>query len=415
MPGWTGAWTMPIKTRIDMLTTGVRTPVGVKVFGQDLPSIERAGLEIEAVLREVPGTRSVVYERTLGGTYLDVVPDREAMGRYGLQIDDVNAVVEGAIGGEPVSTTIEGRRRFTVSLRYKEDFRSSPEKLRGVQVPLRTGGGGAVLLGDVARVEIVEGPPMLRNEAGLLVGYVYVDVNESRDIGSYVEDARRAVAAAEASHRITMGPGMHVRWTGQYELLEEMRARMNILIPAALAIILLLLYLQFKHATEVLIVLLSIPFALIGSVWLLYLLDYRISTAVLVGMIALVGLATQTGVVMIVYIDHAFVRRLRAGKIRNLEDIIHAHTEGTVQRVRPKLMTVSTMLIGLLPLLWATGSGADVMRRIAAPMVGGLLSSAFLTLELIPVVYTYWRLWQLRRAERSGRALAEVAGIDGAA
>ena len=411
MPGWTGAWTMPIKTRIDMLTTGVRTPVGVKVFGQDLPSIERAGQEIEGVLREVPGTRSVVYERSLGGAYLDVIPDRDAMARYGLRIDDIHAVVEGAIGGEPVSTTVEGRRRFTVSLRYKEDFRSSPERLRQVQVPLGSG-AGPVLLGDVARVEIALGPPMLRNEAGLLVGYVYVDVNASRDIGGYVEDARRAVAAARTSGRITMRPGMHITWTGQYELLEEMRARMNILIPVALAIIVLLLYLQFKHATEVLIVLLSIPFALIGSVWLLYLLDYRISTAVLVGMIALVGLATQTGVVMIVYIDHAFVRRLRAGKIRDLDDIIHAHTEGTVQRVRPKLMTVSTMLIGLLPLLWATGSGADVMKRIAAPMVGGLLSSAFLTLELIPVVYTYWRLWQLRRAERSGRPLAEIAGID---
>jgi len=412
MPGWTNAWTMPIKTRVDMLTTGVRTPVGIKVFGQDLPSIERAGTELESALRAVPGTRSVLYERSLGGTYVDVVPRREALARYGLQVDDLNDVVSASIGGEPITTTIEGRKRFTVNVRYKEDFRSSPEKLRSVLVPLKSAPGRALPLGELADVSVAEGPPMLRDEAGLLVGYVYVDVEPSRDIGGYVEDAKRAVEDARARNAVTLAPGMYLRWTGQYELLEQMRERMTILIPLALGAVAVLLYLQFKHVTEVLIVFLSIPFALVGSVWLLYLLDYRISTAVLVGVIALVGLAAQTGVVMIVYIDHAFVRRLRAGKIRDLNDIIHAHTEGTVLRVRPKVMTVATMLIGLVPLLWATGSGADVMKRIAAPMVGGLLSSAFLTLELIPVVYTYWRYAQLRRAERTGRPLAEIAGID---
>jgi Cu(I)/Ag(I) efflux system membrane protein CusA/SilA len=420
LPGWTNAWTMPIKTRVDMLTTGVRTPVGIKVFGQDLHAIETAGEELEMALRAVPGTRSVLYERSLGGAYVDIVPDREALARYGMQIDDLNAVVEGAIGGETVTTTVEGRQRFTVNLRYQEDFRASPEKLRQVLVPLRKSagdGGGApganmIPLGELADVRVVEGPPMLRDEAGLLVGYVYIDPDASRDVGSYVEDAKRVVAQAEARGAVTLAPGMYLRWTGQYELLEQMRDRMKILIPIALAAIALLLYMQFRHLTEVLIVFLSIPFALVGSIWLLYLLDYRISTAVLVGVIALVGLAAQTGIVMIVYIDHAFVRRLRAGKIRDLNDIIHAHTEGTVQRVRPKLMTVATMLIGLVPLLWATGSGADVMKRIAAPMVGGLLSSAFLTLELIPVVYTYWRFAQLRRSQRTGRPLAEVCGID---
>jgi Cu(I)/Ag(I) efflux system membrane protein CusA/SilA len=253
---------------------------------------------------------------------------------------------------------------------------------------------------------------MLRDEAGLLVGYVYVDIEPWRDIGGYVNDAKAAVARAQQNHELALGPGMYMKWTGQYELLEGMRERMKFLIPIALLSVAVLLYLQFRHLTEVLIVFLSIPFALVGSVWLLYLLDYRISTAVLVGVIALVGLAAQTGVVMIVYIDHAFIRRLRAGKMRDLNDIIHAHTEGTVLRVRPKLMTVATMLIGLIPLLWATGSGADVMKRIAAPMVGGLLSSAFLTLEMIPVVYTYWRYAQLRRAQRTGRSLAEVAGIE---
>jgi Cu(I)/Ag(I) efflux system membrane protein CusA/SilA len=415
MPGWTNAWTMPIKTRTDMLTTGVRTPVGIKVFGHDLPAIEAAGQRLEALLPGVPGTRSVLYERSLGGTYIDIVPKRDALARYGMQVDDVDDVVAYAIGGEAVTTTVEGRRRFTVNVRYKEDYRSSPEKLREVLVPLRARGEGDLArfipLGDLADVRVAHGPPMLREEAGLLVGYVYVDLEPWRDIGGYVEDAKKVVASAQSRGDLVLAPGMYVRWTGQYELLEEMRARMKILVPLALGAIAILLYLQFKHLTEVLIVFLSIPFALVGSVWLLYLLDYRISTAVMVGVIALVGLAAQTGVVMIVYIDHAFARRLRAGKIRSLEDIIHAHTEGTVQRVRPKLMTVSTMLIGLVPLLWATGSGADVMKRIAAPMVGGLLSSAFLTLELIPVVYTYWRYAQLKRSQRTGRPLAEICGI----
>jgi copper/silver efflux system protein len=416
LPGWTNAWTMPIKTRVDMLTTGVRTPVGIKLFGQDLKSIEAAGVELESLLPKVPGTRSVLYERSLGGTYVDVVPKRDAVARYGLQIGDLNAVIERAVGGEPITTTVEGRERYTVNVRYKEDFRSSPEKLRHVLVPLPARAGSDMMnhvpLGELADVKVVEGPPMLRDEAGLLVGYVYVDIEPWRDIGGYVEEAKAAVAKAQKNHELSLAPGMYMKWTGQYELLEGMRERMKILIPIALVSVAVLLYLQFRHLTEVLIVFLSIPFALVGSVWLLYLLDYRISTAVLVGIIALVGLAAQTGVVMIVYIDHAFVRRLRAGKMRDLNDIIHAHTEGTVLRVRPKLMTVATMLIGLIPLLWATGSGADVMKRIAAPMVGGLLSSAFLTLEMIPVVYTYWRYAQLRRAQRTGRPLAEVAGID---
>ena len=253
---------------------------------------------------------------------------------------------------------------------------------------------------------------MIKDEAGLLVGYVFVDVEPDRDLGGYVNDAKAAVDAARRRGEIDLGPGMYLKWTGEYEKLAEMRERMKLLVPLALFIVVVLLYAQFRHVTEVLIVLLSIPFALVGAVWLLYALDYRLSTAVWVGVIALVGLAAQTGIVMIVYIDHAFYRRLRAGKIRNLDDIIWAHMEGTVLRVRPKLMTVSTMLIGLVPLLWATGSGADVMKRIAAPMVGGLLTCAFLTLEIIPVVYTYWRYAQLKRAQRTGRPLAEVCGIE---
>jgi copper/silver efflux system protein len=412
--GWTNAWTMPIKARVDMLTTGVRTTVGIKVFGSDLHHIEAAGQSLESVLRSVKGTRSVLYERSLGGSYLDITPNREAIARYGLRVEDVNEMVEQAVGGEPVTVTVEGRRRYTVNVRYKEDFRSTPERLRQVLVPMAAGREGKVLpipLGQIADIRVTEGPPMVRNEAGLLVGYVYIDVAPDRDVGSYVVDAKQAVSSALGAGQVTLAPGMYLKWTGQYELLEQMRDRMKILIPLALFIVTLLLYLQFRHLTEVFIVLLSIPFALVGSVWLLYLLGYHLSTAVWVGVIALVGLAAQTGVVMIVYIDHAFERRLRAGKIRSLEDIIKAHTEGTVLRVRPKLMTVGTMLIGLTPLLWATGSGADVMKRIAAPMVGGLLSSAFLTLELIPVVYTYWRYSQLKKAQRTGRPLEEIVGL----
>ncbi len=437
LPGWTNAWTMPIRARVDMLTTGVRTPVGIKVFGHQLEAIERAGARLESLLAEIPGTRSVLYERSLGGSYVDVVPDRAALQRYGLQVDDLQMVIESAIGGEPITTTVEGRARYSVNLRYKEDFRSSVQRLREVLIPLRSIGAGDVTgmggptapigpsaaaiassgparhvpLRELAKVEVVEGPPMIRDEAGLLVGYVYVDVEPSRDLGGYVNDAKAVVKHALDGGSLKLDAGMYLKWTGQYELLEQMRERMKILVPVALTIIVVLLWLQFKHLTEVLIVLLSIPFALVGTVWLLYALDYRLSTAVWVGVIALVGLAAQTGIVMIVYIDQAFYRRLRAGKIRDLNDIIWAHMEGTVQRVRPKLMTVSTMLIGLIPLLWATGSGADVMKRIAAPMVGGLLTSAFLTLEIIPVVYTYWRFAQLKRSQRSGVPLAEIVGL----
>jgi Cu(I)/Ag(I) efflux system membrane protein CusA/SilA len=405
-PGWTNAFTMPIKTRIDMLTTGVRTPVGVKVLGTDLASIEHTGAQLEAVLRDVPGVRSVIYERSLGGSYLDITPRREALARYGMSVQMLLDDIETAVGGEPVATALDGRRRLSVSVRFAEDFRATPEAI--ATLPVRAPDGAYLQVGDLAHVEVTDGPPMLRSEAGMLAGYVYVDIEERRDLASLVEDAQRAVEKARAGGELHLAPGQYLVWTGQYEQLASMRARMKLLVPLALGIVLLLLYAQFRNLTEVAIVMLSIPFALVGSFWLLYLLDYRLSTAVWVGVIALVGLATQTGVVMIVYIDHAFERRLRRGEIRSLEDIIDAHSEGTVQRVRPKLMTVATMLIGLLPLLWATGSGADVMKRIAAPMVGGLISSAFLTLELIPVVYTYWRYAQLRRAQRLNVPLEQL-------
>ncbi|HVX96433.1 MAG TPA: efflux RND transporter permease subunit [Polyangia bacterium] len=506
-PGWTNAWTMPIKTRIDMLATGVRTPVGVKIFGSNLDEIERMGAELERVLAPIAGTRSVLYERSLGGLYVDIVPRPEKLARYGLRVADVERLIESAIGGTPIGVTVEGRNRFSINVRYPRDARGDLEALRRMLVPVGAAGampggtmgtqgalwpprgshgdvladnmdmagaaspaggpaiglpagrasmsdampamppgataGGAtapalaaplgggvprgapatagpafVPLGELADVRIVGGPPMVRDEAGLLVGYVYVDIDQAkRDLGGYVDEAKARVARALGGGALKLPPGSYLKWTGQYEQLEEMAARMKLVVPLTLLIIFALLYLQFRNVTEVLIVLLSIPFALVGSVWLLWLLDYRLSTAVWVGIIALVGLAAQTGIIMMVYVDNAYRKRKAEGRIHDLRDIIAAHMEGTVQRVRPKLMTVSTMLIGLVPLLWAKSSGADVMKRIAAPMVGGLVTSAFLTLEIIPVVVTYWRqeqlLWE-RLAELAPERLRALQTARGA-
>ncbi|MEO8182408.1 MAG: efflux RND transporter permease subunit [Deltaproteobacteria bacterium] len=435
MPGWTNAFTQPIRNRVDMLSTGIRTPIGIKIYGNDLQRIEEVGTALERTLHAVPGTRSVLFERSVGGLYVDIIPNRQALARYGLQIADVNEVIESALGGLPITTTVEGRNRFTVNVRYAQDFRTNLDSIRDVSIPLpgqmadarSSGGTGAmpsdmeasprraaqaaqIPLGAIADVRVASGPPMIRDEAGLLVGYVYVDIDSSRDIGTYVDDAKRQVEQATGRGELRIPSGFYLKWTGQYELLADMEARMKVLIPIALLITILLLYLQFRNFTEVLIVLMSVPFALVGSVWALWLLDYNLSTAVWVGVIALFGLAAQTGVVMIVYIDNAYERRLREGRIRSLDDIIEAHAEGTIQRVRPKLMTVGTMMFGLVPLLWAQGSGADVMKRIAAPMVGGLVTSAFLTLEIIPVIYTYWRNEQLlwRKLDEAGEPRLRV-------
>ena len=429
IPGWTNAFTQPIRNRVDMLSTGIRTPIGIKIYGTDLERIEQVGTALERTLHSLPGTRSVLFERLVGGLYVDVNLNRQGLARYGLQVADVNEVIETALGGLPITTTVEGRNRFTVNVRYAQDFRTSLQAIRDVTLPLpgatgmrppgdaglrqglatvdgeapgeseissrRATQAAQIPLGAIADVRVASGPPMIRDEAGLLVGYVYVDIDTSRDVGTYVDDAKTAVAGATVRGELHVPAGFYLKWTGQYELLADMEARMKVLIPIALLITIVLLYLQFKNATEVLIVLMSVPFALIGSIWALWLLDYNLSTAVWVGFIALFGLAAQTGIVMIVYIDHAYERRLGEGRIQSLADIIEAHAEGTIQRVRPKLMTVGTMMIGLVPLLWAQGSGADVMKRIAAPMVGGLITSAFLTLEIIPVIYTYWRNEQL--------------------
>jgi len=391
LPGWTNAWTMPIRARIDMLTTGVRTPVGIKVLGSDLKTLEEVAIKIEKMLAEMKGSRGVFAERSFGGMYVDVVPKLEALSRYGLKQEDVLDFVEQQIGGVTVSETVEGRGRFSISVRYPRDVREDPSSLGKVLFPLQN--GSYVTLQELAEISVQEGPSMIKNEDGLLAVYVFVDVDESViSLGEFVDHAKQAVNAS-----LGPTPGVYLQWTGQYEVMEEMKENMKILVPLSIFLVILLLYLHYRSFAHVLIILATVPFALVGSFWLLHILDYRLSAAVWVGIISMVGLAAETGIVMVVYLDHEFHRRKALGQIKSLEDIVEAHIAGAVERVRPKMMTVITSFTGLLPLMWATGSGADVMKRIAAPMVGGLVTSAFLTLEILPVLMTYYRYFQLKR------------------
>lgn len=525
VPGWTNSLSPPIKTRIDMLTTGIRTPIGVKVYGGDLERIQEVAGRLEEVLRTIPGTRGVFAERTTGGYYLDIVPNRETIARYGLNVGDVQDVIEASLGGLVVTRTVEGRERYTVNVRYPRESRADLASIRRILVPIRSRSGGAagmgqgarmgmtaldrelalawdtgaengraavqagldeeieedppgtwlaqagmsgmggvggagaagqgqgaspeqtlsdvprfrlppfpqgpeslgpsmqrgpsgpmpgplpetppaetvamVPLGELAEISLRTGPPMIKDENGSLVGYVYVDVDTSRrDIGGYVEEAKEKVRA-----RLGALAGVRIEWTGQYELLERMKVRLRVVIPLTLAIIVLLLYLNFRSWAQTAIVMLSVPFALVGSAWLLFFLGYHTSVAVWVGVIALAGVAAETGIVMILYLDEYYHRYRAEGRMRTAEDVRRAVMDGAVLRVRPKLMTVSTTILGLLPLLWAQGTGADVMGRIAAPMVGGLVTSAFLTLEIIPVIYLYWRRMDLRgEVFRAGHA-----------
>jgi copper/silver efflux system protein len=383
-PGVSNAWTMPIRARIDMLSTGIRTPVGVKVFGADLGKMEQIAREIEAVLRTVPGTSSAYAERVIGGYYLDIVPDRGALGRYGLNIGDVQDVVATALGGQVVTTTVEGRERYGVNIRYPRDLRSNPRAIATeVQVPLV--GGGTVPLGEVAKVDLTRGATTIRTENGQLATYIYVDIN-GRDLGSYVADAQRAVAAA-----VKLPPGYSVGWSGQYEYLERATARMKIVVPLTLVIIFLLLYLNFRALSETLIVMLSLPFALVGGIWLMWWLGFNLSVAVAVGFIALAGVAAETGVVMLIYLDGALAelkaQRAREGETLTRDDLYTAIMTGAVERVRPKMMTVAAIMAGLLPIMWSHGTGAEVMQRIAVPMIGGMVSSTLLTLVVIPSIY----------------------------
>ncbi|MBM3391369.1 MAG: efflux RND transporter permease subunit [Betaproteobacteria bacterium] len=397
-PGVSNAWTMPIKARIDMLSTGIRTPIGIKVFGKDLAGMERLAKEIEAVVKAVPGTTSAFAERLTGGYYLDIVPDRARLARLGLTVGELQDVIGTALGGEMVTTTVEGRERYGVAVRYPRELRSDPERIaREVLVPAMGGATGFAMvpLGQVAQVSISRGAPAIRTENALLSAYIYVDIRE-RDIGGYVAEAKRAVA-----EKVAFPPGYYVAWSGQFEYMERAVERMKIVVPATLLTIFLLLYLNFRRLTETLIVMLSVPFALVGGVWLMWLLGYNLSVAVAVGFIALAGVAAETGVVMLIYLDHAWQsaqqKSAAAGRRPGLDDLYAAVMEGAVERVRPKMMTVVAIMAGLLPIMWGTGTGSEVMRRIAAPMVGGMVSSTLLTLIVIPAIYA---LVKAREAKR---------------
>ncbi len=383
-PGVSNAWTMPIKSRIDMLSTGIRTPVGVKVIGTDLVEIDKLAKQVEQVIKTVPGTSSAYAERALGGYYLDVIPDRAALARYGIMVQDVQDVIATALGGQTVTTTVEGRQRFTVNMRYPRDLRSNPQAIASdVLVPLPN--GGAVPLGEVAKVAPSRGPTSIRTENGQLAVYIYVDIRD-RDLGGYVADAQAAVKAS-----IQFPAGSYVVWSGQYEYLERAAARLKIVVPVTLAIIFLLLYLNFRSFTDTMIVMLSLPFALVGGIWLMWWLGFNLSVAVVVGFIALAGVAAETGVVMLIYLNHALAqieaRRAAEGRALSRADLYDAIMEGAVERVRPKMMTVVAIMAGLLPIMWSTGTGSEIMQRIAVPMIGGMISSTLLTLIVIPAIY----------------------------
>ena len=411
MPGVTNAWTMPIRGRIDMLATGIRTPVGIKIFGPDLPTLERLGREIETMVKMVPGARSVFAERAQSGYYLDIDIDRAAAARHGLNVGDVQQVIATAVGGMTVTQTVEGRERYGVRIRYPQELRDTPERLAAVLVPTahdagsrqpaggRMGMGQApalagaaaafVPLGQVASIRQTTGPMVIRTEGAVPTAWVYVDV-AGRDIGGFVADAKKMVADA-----VVLPAGYRLVWSGQYEYLVRARETMQVVVPATLLIIFLLLYLNFRSAGEAGLVMLSLPFALVGGIWLIWLLDYNWSVAVAIGFIALAGVAAETGVVMLLYLDHAWAARTGAGRHPTATDLRDAIIEGAVERVRPKMMTVVAIIAGLLPILWGGGAGASVMKRIAAPMVGGMVTSAILTLAVIPAIYALWRERQL--------------------
>ncbi|OAJ70921.1 cation transporter [Methylobacillus sp. MM3] len=394
IPGVSNAWTMPIKARIDMLSTGIRTPIGIKVFGKDLGEMEKLAKEIEAVVKSVPGTTSAYAERITGGYYLNIEPDRAQLARYGLTVGEIQDVIGGALGGETITTTVEGRERFGVITRYPRELRSDPDAIaRQVLVP--TAGGALIPLGQLARVSLEKGPPGIRTENALLSAYIYVDIRD-RDIGGYVADAQKAVR-----EKVKFQPGYYATWSGQFEYMERAKERLKLVVPLTLFIIFVLLYINFRRLTETLIVMLSVPFALVGGVWLMYWLGYNLSVAVAVGFIALAGVAAETGVIMLIYLNHAYdelkAKREAEGRPFNVHDLYAAVMEGAVERVRPKMMTVVAIMAGLLPIMWSSGTGSEVMRRIAAPMVGGMVSSTVLTLIVIPAIYALVKEYSINR------------------
>ncbi len=420
LPGVTNAWTMPIKGRIDMLATGIRTPVGIKIFGPDLAELERLGREVEGAVKTIPGTRSAFAERAVSGYYLDIDIDRAAAGRHGLNVGDVQTVIATAIGGMTITQTVEGRERYGVRVRYPQELRNTPERLASVLVPVRqaissagavtgsaAGGGGMggggmagspsvgtaqVPLGQIATIRQVAGPMVVRTEDAVPTAWVYVDV-AGRDVGGYVADAKSAVEAA-----VSLPPGYTMQWSGQYEYMERAKAKMKLVVPATLALVFLLLYANFRSVSETLIVMLSIPFTLVGGIWFIWALGYNWSVGVTIGFLALAGVAAETGVVMLVYLDQEWAAIRADGRIPSLPELYEAVMKGAVERVRPMMMTVASTIIGLLPILWGGGTGASVMKRIGAPMIGGMFTSTLLTLLVIPAIYSLWREREMRAA-----------------
>ena len=391
-PGMPNVWWMPIQTRTEMLSTGVRSPLGIEVFGDDLDAIEKGAIEVEHAVAKVPGTRSAFAERSTGGFYIDFEIKREEAARHGLTASDINMVVASAVGGENVSETVEGRERYPINVRYAREFRDDPGLLGRILVatPL----GAQIPLSQVANIRTVLGPPMIRSEAGKLVGFVFVDTD--RPIADYVTDAK-ALVARDAK----LLPGTRLEWVGQFKYFERANERLKWVVPLTLAIVFVLLYLNTKSFAESGIVMLAVPFSLVGAIWLLFLLHYNMSVAVWVGIIALAGLDAETGVVMLLYLKLSYDRHAREGGIRTRGDLRETIVEGAANRLRPKLMTVATMIIGLVPVLWSTGTGADVMKRIAAPMVGGLVTSFLLELTVYPAIFAIWKGRGLRNDDNT--------------
>jgi Cu(I)/Ag(I) efflux system membrane protein CusA/SilA len=397
--GVSNSWTMPIKARIDMLSTGIRTPVGVKVIGRDLGEMEKLARKIEAAIRTVRGTTSAYAERATGGYYVNIDPDRTQLARYGLVVGDVQSVIASALGAEAITTTVEGTERYNVALRYPRDYRNNPQAIAN-DVLIPTPRGGTVPLSEVAKVSLAQGPSMIRTENAQLALYIFVDFR-GRDIGSYVADAQNAVAA-----QVDFPPGYYVTWSGQYEYLERAKARLAIVVPLTLLIVFVLLYLNFRRLTETLIVMLSVPFALVGGLWLMWWLGFNFSVAVITGFIALTGVAAETGVVMLIYLDGALKKRMEhrtaEGRALDARDVHEAIMSGAAGRVRPKMMTVAAIMAGLLPIMWSHGTGSEVMQRIAVPMIGGMVSSTLLTLLVIPAIYAMVKGVSLLRPQRVG-------------
>ncbi|MGI8619031.1 MAG: efflux RND transporter permease subunit, partial [Gemmatimonadaceae bacterium] len=393
-PGVANMWSMPIKNRLDMLATGIKTPVGIKIFGPDLATLDRIGKEIEGILPSVAGTSSVFAERAMGGRYLDVTIDRATAGRYGMTAGDVQQTIGAAIGGAEAGQVIAGRERYSVLVRYPRELRDDPVALGNILVA--TPAGAQIPLAELARIGVVAGSPLIKSENAYLNNIVYVDVRD-RDVGSYVADAQRVL-----ERRLRLPPGYRVEWSGQYEAMQRAGQRLRFVVPITLAIIFFLLYFNFRTVAETLIVMLSLPFSLVGGVWLMWLLGYNMSVAVAIGFIALAGVAAETGVVMLLYLDEAFWQRSNDGGMRTREDVDAAVHHGAVERVRPKMMTVTAIMAGLLPIMWSAGAGADVMKRIAAPMIGGMVTSTVLTLVVIPAIYSLWRERQLGMAGNRG-------------